>query len=56
MIKIHILHHTFMIYVIHAIMCILTGGNQIQNGFGLLKVKCVLLWLVPSNVYLAGTI
>ena len=39
MIKIHILHHTFMIYVIHAIMCILTGENQIQNGFGLLKVN-----------------
>ena len=28
-----------MIYVIHAIMCILTGGNQIQIGFGLLKVN-----------------
>ena len=39
MIKIPILHHTFMIYVIHIIMCILTGGNQIQNGSGLLKVN-----------------
>ena len=39
MIKIHILHHTFMIYVILATMCILTGGNQILNGFGLLKVN-----------------
>ena len=28
-----------MIYVIHAIMCILTDGNQIQIGFGLLKVN-----------------
>ena len=39
MIKIPILHNTFMIYVTHAIMCTLTGGNQILNGFGLLKVN-----------------
>ena len=25
--------------MIHVIMCILTGGNQILNGFGLLKVN-----------------
>jgi len=36
-----------MIYVIHAIMCILTGGNQIQIGFGLLKVNALILCLVP---------
>ena len=28
-----------MIYVIHAIIFILTGGNQIQIGFEFLKVK-----------------
>ena len=38
-----------MIYVILATMCILIGGNQILNGFGLLKVNCVLLCLVLSN-------
>ena len=32
-----------MTYVIHAIMCILTDGNQIQIGFGLLKVNALLL-------------
>ena len=34
-----ILHHMYMIYVIHAIMFILTDGNQIQIGFGFLKVN-----------------
>ena len=29
--------------VIHAIMCILTDGNQIQIGFGLLKVNTLIL-------------
>ena len=41
MIKIHILLHTFMIYVILATMCILTGENQILNGFGVLKVNVI---------------
>ena len=34
-----ILHHMYIIYVIHAIMFILTDENQIQIGFGFQKVN-----------------
>ena len=30
-------------HVIHAIMCVLTDGNQIQIWFGLLKVNALIL-------------
>ena len=30
-----------MIYVILATMCILTDGNQILNGFGVLKINMI---------------
>jgi len=43
LIKILILHHTYILYVIHAIICILTDGNQIQIGFGFLNVNALIL-------------
>ena len=47
----------YMTYVIHAIMFILTDGNQIQIGFGFLKVNIlIMLRLVALTMfYLIGT-